>query len=206
MSLPKIHYSTYTQEIKHPKPWQLDEYGEPNVNEFIISDPCYYIKDSDWGDFCDVWNAATEGQGYGSNIVKWKGFDLVIQSTGGDGSWSYSGLGRKDWHRGGTTHCADTASICCIPFALCDTNPLENYVGTGIIGHTDYGMKDYPEITCEGGYGGVGEPFAIDGIVQDGYTECCGQYVDDDQFEWCDSGSCEGCWSCFECDCEDDKQ
>lgn len=203
MTLPDIHYNTYTTKIAHPKPWQLDEHGEPNVKDFIISDPCYYIKDSEWSDFCDVWNAATNNQGYGSNIVKWKGFDLVIQSTGGDGSWSYSGLGQTTWHRAGNQHCADTASICCIPFALCDTDPTKNYQGSGIIGHTDYGMKDYPEISSEGD---GQEPFSLGGVVQDGYTYCCGEYVDDDQFEWCDYGCCLGCWSCFECDCEEEEE
>jgi hypothetical protein len=97
------------------------------AGRYYVGDPCYVIHE-DWSDFTDI--------SYESGLAEWKGLELLIINTGGDGGWTH----------GEETYGVDAGMLAVVPVELLDQDPT----GKGaIIELTDDNKVGYVE---QGGY------------------------------------------------------
>lgn len=161
---------------------------------YYVGDPCYIIPDADWGEFCKRLFATPEfekGLQHYDGAIEWRGQTIEIWSNGGDGSWSF---GIKDIH-GKNNFCVDAGIFCVI-----DVDKLDDYQTGGL--HLGMQFEKEPTLRVEDGVIYIND--VHDNSVKD--CEGCGEMISEHDEQWCENGSCIGCWECFECDCEGDEE
>ena len=159
---------------------------------YYLGDPCYVVPDEQWSDFCDLtFNPANTKEGaeiseYCDSVIEWNGHEIVIWSNGGDGSWSFAGIGSFG---------VDAGIFCVMPIeALPECTP-EDLASAGLL------------FTSEPLLHVADHVIFINDIPDNSVTECyecghTGQYVE----MWnCEQGQCNGCENCFECVCGEEE-
>lgn len=159
---------------------------------YYLGDPCYVVPDEQWSDFCDLTfdsnnqKKAKDIAGHCDSVIKWNGYEIVIWSNGGDGTWSFSGIGSFG---------VDAGIFCVMPIeALPECTP-EDLKSAGLLFTTEPSLEVKDNVVY------------INDQADDSVSECweCGhegQYVE----MWsCDNGICDGCENCFECVCEEEE-
>ena len=97
------------------------------AGRYYVGDPCYVI-DEDWSDFSNITDE--------SGLTEWKGLELLVVNTGGDGCWTH----------GEETYGVDAGMLAVVPIELLDQDPT----GKGaIVELTDDTEVGYIE---QGGY------------------------------------------------------
>lgn len=186
-------------------------------NLYYLGDPCYVVADKEdlmhfpksgmttnwnWAYFCQKTfddKAKKNGEENGmDSIIQWKGQILEIWSNGGDGSWHFDFTGMKaekiPLNGNKAEFCVDAGIFCIMPVKICDVQDIDELIRLGMV------FKHKPELRVEENV------VYINDVHDNSVKECWGcdeliQTVDED---WCENGSCVGCWRCFECECEEE--
>lgn len=185
------------------------EYDTNNL--WYVGDPCYVVDDEVWYEFCqrtysDKAKAAAHSY-WGDNgqhcdsIIQWDGETIIIWRNGGDGTWEFSFTERKKPLNGRRSSFGVDAGIFAImPLKILDIDSMttDRLMGLGMI------FDKEPTLHVEDGIVYVNDQH------DESVTECpdfrCRHIVTWDEIETCENGTCEGCNSCFECDCEDEEE
>lgn len=159
---------------------------------YYLGDPCYIIPDEDWAEFGEKLFATKDFEkgGHYNGSIEWKGQKIEIWSCGGDGTWEFTGLNTLN----GTQEFGVDAGIFCI--IDLEKLPQHQEVGNG-------GMlfEKEPDLYVEDWV------VYINDIPDNSKAECwvCGHFCGSNDVGWtCETGACEGCENCFECECEEE--
>ena len=165
---------------------------------WYVGDPCYIIPDDDWDEFCELTLKGTGGDrkegGHIDSVIQWRGQEITLWTNGGDGTWTFSNLESAN---GKNSFGVDAGIFCVI-----NLNALPLYEGDPITSGILFERE--PTLYVEDGIVYVNDQH------DESVTECpdfrCRRVVTWDEIETCENGSCEGCFSCFDCDCEDEEE
>ena len=176
---------------------------------YYVGDPCYVIPDEDWDKFCTSLfaNPEFERNSHFDGGVKWGSQIIELWCNGGDGTWEfYPKIKKADTMNHNTNFCVDAGIFCVIDIEALE----EHYKENPTVGWNGFEMKrtdslifeEKPTLYVEDGV------VYINGQNDNSKQECpnCDELITEHDLEWCENGSCEGCWICFECECEDDEE
>ena len=186
------------------------EYDTNNL--WYVGDPCYVIADDKWSEFCDKTFCdeakALAHDYWGDNgyhcdsIIEWGGEQITIWRNGGDGTWEFIFASKAPLNAHGrrSSFGVDAGIFAVMPLEILDIDSMttERLMDLGMI------FDRQPVL------------YVADDIVyvnnqhDDSVAECpdfrCRRIVHSDEIETCENGTCEGCYSCFDCDCEDEEE
>ena len=97
--------------------------------DYYVGDPCYVIDDARWGEFCDKLFAHSNYHSNAGCDIEWKvdGVEYIVEtwsSPGGDGVWTFSGMGECG---------VDAGLLAVVPVEACDRANMGDPVGLGIV-------------------------------------------------------------------------
>lgn len=175
---------------------KITEVTDKHEKLWYVGDPCYIIPDDEWTEFCEkTWDEEhqVKRDPHMDSLFKWRGQTLAIWSNGGDGTWTFPGLGLRNIVNGKNSFSVDAGIFCVIAL-----HRLQRYADDparmGII------FDSCPELEVRDGV------VFLEGEHDDSVLECphwrCHTMVSPHDMISCEFGNCdEGCYQCFECDC-----
>ena len=198
--------------------------------KYYVGDPCYIIDDNRWDEFCTaLWDGEHENavdvaksRKIPINQVRHEdkypvyielGVDGIIynievwNSPFGDGTWKFSNTVKemRGWIAG-VEMGVDAGLLAIVPYGAISNNSTctdkdnvkvisnlgiifthEPYLETGehVTGHVRLNDNDEDNVM---------------------YCDNCGEETHDTELMWCEYGNCMGCWTCYECECEDEEE
>jgi len=192
--------------------------------DYYVGDPCYVIDDARWSEFCTtLWagqeeNTKSRGRAY-PVYIDWvvrccdecddNTFTVEVwDSPGGDGSWNFTNSVKemRGWIAG-TDMGVDAGLLAIVPYGaisndsgtVSDRDDIEEMSNLGIL------FTDEPHLeTGENIVGNV----RLNDNDEDNVLYCgnCSNQISEYDEMWCENGSCIGCYSCYECECEDEEE
>ncbi len=191
----------------------------PNYYEYkyYVGDPCYVIDDNRWDEFCTaLWDGEKENKDNGCPdypvYIEW-GIDGIIynievwDSPFGDGTWKFSNTVKemRGWIRG-VEMGVDAGLLAIVPYGAISNNSTCSDKDD-IKEISDLGIIFTEEPILETGEYITGH-VRLNDNDEDSVMYCweCGDEMQEHDYVECDSGFCIGCYSCFECECEDEEE
>ena len=161
---------------------------------YYVGDPCYIIPDDDWWKFCERLFATPqyEKSGHYDGAIRWGGQVIEIWSCGGDGTWTFDGL---ETTNGAKSFGVDAGIFCVIDLDKLPNAPRMEASRVGML------FDKEPDLYVEDWV------VYINDIHDNSVAECweCGKLDYSQNINWtCETGACDGCESCFECECEEE--
>ena len=151
---------------------------------WYVGDPCYVVSHEHWDKFCnELWSKKGE---YG--LMDWTALDGfkgkvdVYSSPGGDGCWRF----------GSGSLGVDAGLLCIMPVELTDYS-ADTCRKMGIV----FDFKPTLEVSDSDYWVCLNSEYS-DGSGECGYCNSVGQ------LEMCDECCYESCYSCFDCECDED--
>jgi len=184
--------------------------------KYYAGDPCYVIDDNRWDEFCTaLWDGEKENKDNGCPeypvYIEW-GVDGIIynievwNSPFGDGTWNFSNTVKemRGWIAG-VEMGVDAGLLAIVPYGAISNNrtcidkdDVKEISNLGII----FTHEPYLE-TGEHVKGHV----RLNDNDEDNVMYCweCGDEIQEHDEISCDNGNCIGCYSCYECKCEEEE-
>ena len=198
--------------------------------KYYAGDPCYVIDDNRWDEFCEaLWakehenavsiakykkipiNQVRHEDKYPLHI-KWVVDDIpysieVWNSPFGHGTWKFSNTVKemRGWIAG-VEMGVDAGLLAIVPYGAISNNrtctdkdDIKEISNLGIIFTEEPILETSEYITGHVRLNDNDE----DNVM---YCDECGDEMQEHDYVECDSGFCIGCYSCFECECEDEEE
>ena len=186
--------------------------------KYYVGDPCYVIDNNRWGEFCDLlWFCQAENKkDYGHEYpvyLKWVVDDIpytieVWDSPNGDGTWKFSNTVKemRGWIAG-TEMGVDAGLLAIVPYGAISNDSGSCSDKDNVKEISDLGIIFTDEPTLETGEHVKGH-VRLNDNDEDNVMYCweCGDEIQEHDEISCDNGNCIGCYSCFECECEDEEE
>ena len=186
--------------------------------EYYVGDPCYVIDDNRWDEFCKaLWTQQEESEKAGRGKYNYPFYiDWVVDdntftvevwnSPFGDGTWNFSNTVKemRGWIAG-VEMGVDAGLLAIVPYGAISNNrtcidkdDVKEISNLGII----FTHEPYLE-TGEHVKGHV----RLNDNDEDNVMYCweCGDEIQEHDEISCDNGNCIGCYSCYECKCEEEE-
>ncbi len=169
---------------------------------WYLGDPCYVVDNDDWDSFWPkIYDDTAQKNGAENgmdSVIEWKGERLEIWSCGGDGTWKFDFTGMKaektPLNGNKAEFCVDAGIFCIMPVKICDVYDIDELKSLGML------FREKPELRVEN------DVVYVNDCHDDSVKECwgCEEIINIVDEDWCENGSCVGCWRCLECECEEE--
>tara|TARA_R100001443_G_scaffold54172_2_gene65646 strand:+ start:8061 stop:8645 length:585 start_codon:yes stop_codon:yes gene_type:complete len=185
--------------------------------KYYVGDPCYVIDDNRWEEFCTaLWDGEKENKDNGCPeypvYIEW-GIDGIIynievwNSPNGDGVWNFSNTVKemRGWIAG-TEMGVDAGLLAIVPYGAISNNSTCSDKDS-IKEISNLGIIFTEEPTLETGIHVVGE-VTLNYNDENNVYYCynCGEHTYEHDVIDCENYNCMGCYTCFECECEDEEE
>ena len=196
----------------------LDIFTIPKYHDYkyYAGDPCYVIDDNRWDEFCSaLWDGEKENKDSGCPEypvhIEWD-VDGVIynievwNSPFGDGTWNFSNTVKemRGWIAG-VEMGVDAGLLAIVPYGAISNNStctdkddIKEISNLGIIFTEEPILETGEHITGH---------VRLNDNDEDNVMYCweCGDEIQQHDEISCVNGTCVGCYSCFECECEEEE-